>query len=181
MKKINNFISEKLHIRHNMKSFDYFPENKSELEAIIDRRLKLAGNSADLNNIDVSKIPNLSYLFKKFPQIENIKIDEWDTSKMTNAKHMFEGCKKFNCDLSKWDVSKLQDASYMFSGCSKFNQDLSNWKIDNLLDCSCIFYKCSSLQYNMEKWGERLSEDCKYNYAFVATNLKHTPSWYLKP
>lgn len=162
-----------------MKGFKYFPTTKLELTKIIEEHIKKGGNSADLNDIDVSKIDNLSHLFTKFPNIENIHIDNWDMSKVVNASHMFDGCELFNSDISNWDVSSLKDASYMFCNCLKFNQDLSNWKVNKLEQISCMFYRCTKLKYNMEKWGERLSENIIKKYAFTATYLT-PPSWYKK-
>ena len=33
--------------------------------------------------------------------------------------NMFDGCKKFNCDLSDWDISNIKRWKNMFSGCDK--------------------------------------------------------------
>ena len=46
-----------------MKNFKYFPKNKEELKLIIDKQIKNFGVNVNLNDIDVSNITDLSYLF----------------------------------------------------------------------------------------------------------------------
>ena len=55
----------------------------------------------------------------EFLYIENIKIDEWDVSNVTDMRFMFMNQEKFSCDLSGWDVSKVTKHEYAFLGCYK--------------------------------------------------------------
>ena len=107
MKSINNYISEKLVINKNAGKigYMYFPETKEELQNIIKQRIEKEGPECDLNDINVSKIDNMSYLFRK---------------------------SKFNGDISKWDVSNVENMSCMFES-SKFNQDISKWDVSNVI------------------------------------------------
>ena len=58
--------------------------SKKELIELIDQRIKEQGNNCNLNDIDVSKIDDMSYLFLESDF--NGDISEWDTS---NAKDMY--------------------------------------------------------------------------------------------
>ena len=62
MKSLAQFIQEKLVIKKN-KSYKYYPETKEELQDIIKKRIKQEGPEVNLNDIDVSNITNMSYLF----------------------------------------------------------------------------------------------------------------------
>ena len=68
-------------------------ENKKELKKLINQRIKEQGPNCDLNDIDVSKIKDMSKLFYN---------------------------SRFRGDISKWDVSNVANMSYMFA-CSLFN------------------------------------------------------------
>ncbi len=64
MKSLSCYIQEKLVIKKSKKvEYEYFPQTKEELKDIIKKRIKEEGNEVDLNDIDVSNITDMSYLF----------------------------------------------------------------------------------------------------------------------
>ena len=73
------------------------PKSNGELSRIIKERISKEGPNCDLNNIDVSQITDMSYLFYK---------------------------SKFNGDISNWDVSNVKGMDYVFYY-AEFNQDIS--------------------------------------------------------
>ena len=88
MKSSAHYIQEKLTIKKKSNnSYKYFPKTRKELQDIILQRIKDEGNEVDLNDIDVSNVTDMSYLFA-----------------YTN----------FNVDISKWDVSNVIDMKEMF-------------------------------------------------------------------
>ena len=90
------------------------PKTRVELWRIIDERIREQGHNCDLNDIDVSLIKDMSYLFYK---------------------------KKFNGDISNWDVYNVTNMQGMFWH-SEFNGDISNWKINDKCDISGMFKFC---------------------------------------
>ena len=115
-KLVINFLQEKLVIKKRKTTGNkYFPKTKDELKEIIEKRIKDEGNEVDLNDIDVSKITDMSELFERTD---------------------------FNGDISNWDVSNVKNMSYMFWGCKKFNQDISNWDVSNVSNREQIFGYC---------------------------------------
>ena len=139
MKSLKNYIQEKLIIKKT-NSYKYFPETKEELKDIISKRIKTEGKKADLNDIDVSKITDMSNLFEGTDF--NGDISNWDVSNVTNMSYMFYGCESFNQDISSWDISDVEDMSYMFYECKLFNQDISNWDVSNVKVMDYIFNDC---------------------------------------
>ncbi|MBR6908357.1 BspA family leucine-rich repeat surface protein, partial [bacterium] len=117
MKQLNNFITEKLKINSKSKinQYNYFPNTSLQLYNILKERLSKDKN-ADLNDIDVSKITNMSNIFVKLDP-HNINIENWDVSNVQNMEDMFYDCGNFNCDLSKWDVRNVINMGYMFFYC----------------------------------------------------------------
>ena len=130
MKTINQYIIERLKISSdlNKKEYKYHPQTSDELQKLIITLYKKRGPNADLNDIDTSKITDMSYLFDDY----NIK-------------------KNMNFDISQWDVSNVQDMAFMFFMCEKFNSDLSQWNIASVENISSMFEGCSSLK-TYPKW-----------------------------
>ena len=143
MKSLSSYIQEKLIIKKSNKqsnSYKYFPKTKKDLKDIIFKRIEAEGNEVDLNDIDVSKITNMTSLFEGTNF--NGNISQWDVSNVTNMYAMFYNCKTFNQDISSWDVSNVTDMIYMFYRCEAFNQDISSWDVSKVKYFNDIFYKC---------------------------------------
>ena len=118
MKSIHQYITEKLKIRkskYNIK-YNYFPKTKEELKDILKQLIEERGNNGDFNDINTSKITDMSNLFYRMPQF-NGDISNWDVSNVTNMEYMFYWCKSFNCDISRWDVSKVEYNYNIFFNC----------------------------------------------------------------
>ena len=101
-------------IGSNISSFSTYscrPADKNELMSIIKERMKINGDDCDLNDIDVSQINDMSWLFSGSGF--NGNISEWDVSNVKDMNHMFN-YSVFNGDISRWDVSSVNDMSYMF-------------------------------------------------------------------
>ena len=152
MKSLKSYIQEKLIIKKNKSSnnYKYFPKSKDELRDIILQRIKDEGNEVDLNDIDVSKITDMSHLFEYTDFKGNIS--NWDVSNVTNMRFMFYGCKSFNKDISNWDVSNVNDMNYMFYRCESFNQDISRWDVSNVKDMRSMFWGCTNFNSDISKW-----------------------------
>ena len=141
MKTLSHYIQEKLIIKKSKTiDYNYFPQTKQELQNIILKRIEQEGNEVDLNDIDVSKITDMSNLFANSDF--NGNISNWDVSNVKDMSYMFDECESFNQDISKWDVSKVIYMMYMFSGCESFNQDISSWDISNKTETSYMFADC---------------------------------------
>ena len=147
MKNLKDIIIEKLNIKNiNICK----PKTKEELKEILEERLA-KDKDANLNDIDVSDITDMSSLFYNLDP-RNIDISEWNVSNVTNMFGMFSACKNFNSDLSNWNVSNVQNMVNMFYECEKFKgKGLEKWKTTKLLTYKNIFFK-TQLEKNPPKW-----------------------------
>ena len=148
MKNLNNYICEKLNIK-DIKHYAYFPKTKKELIKILEERLK-ENKNANLNDINVSEITDMSYLFSDLDP-HNIDISGWDVSNVTDMYLMFWGCQNFNSDLSKWNVSNVTDMYKIFYNCYSFNSDIRKWDVSKVTDMRDMFAGCDSLK-NKPSW-----------------------------
>ena len=114
---INEYLINKS--TKNAHNYKYFPENKFELKDLIEERISTEGPDCDLNDIDVSKIKDMSSLFARMgnnfftDMTFTGDISKWDVGNVTNMESMFEDS-EFNGDISKWNVSNVNKMTEMF-------------------------------------------------------------------
>ncbi len=81
--------------------------DKLELLRLINRRIDQCGPDCDLNDIDVSKIDDMSYMF--YESQFNGDISNWNVSNVECMESMFFQS-MFTGDISRWDLSNVEDA-----------------------------------------------------------------------
>ena len=150
LKNPNFSIVERLHINKDIDHHNYHPKTRNELKELVNKLIEERGYNADLNDIDTSKITDMTTLFynSKF----NGDISSWNVSNVKYMMYMFHNSKFTgeNGDISNWDVSNVKDMMYMFCD-SKFNGDISNWDVSNVVDMSYMF-NGNPLEKNPPKW-----------------------------
>lgn len=99
--------------------------SREQLIDIIQERINKYGNNCDLNDLDISLVTYLNYLFYLFPE--------------------------FNGNISNWNTSNVIDFSFMFYKC-KFNQDISNWKFPETLGTTKEMFLNSEFDQNISNW-----------------------------
>ena len=114
MKSITTYINEALKLGKSR--YNYYPKTKEELQDLLKQLIEERGNEGDFNDIDTSKITDMSDILR-FSDF-NGDISKWDVSNVTNMLSMFNGCKSFNKDISNWNVSKIKYKPNMFYNCS---------------------------------------------------------------
>ena len=114
MKSITTYINEALKL--GKPRYKYRPKTKKELQELLRQLIEERGNDGDFNDIDTSKITDMSYLFYELTDF-NGNISQWDVSNVTNMSSMFYKCISFNKDISKWNVSNVKIKDNMFDDC----------------------------------------------------------------
>ena len=138
------------------------PRTKKGLIRIINKRIKEEGTKCDLNDIDVSAITDMSYVFcdSEF----NGDISKWDVSNVTNMVCVF-GNSSFNGDISAWNVSNVTNMRSMFAD-SVFNSDISKWNVSKVENMRYMFYnsifnkdisKCMYRDWETDRKSTRLN------------------------
>ena len=132
------------------------PTSKEELKRLINQRIEEQGLNCDLNDIDVSRVTNMSDLF--FSSKFNGDISKWNVSGVRNMNGMFYNS-QFNGDISKWDVHNVESMFNMFNE-SKFNGDISKWDVSSVETMSGMFAN-SEFNGDISKWKVRRVEDMR--------------------
>lgn len=151
-----SFMLEKLKVSSKTKinTYRYHPKNLNELKNIIKDLVKERGCNADLNDIDVSKITSMFFLFTNDLKTFNGNISEWDVSNVFTFEAMFYTSEFTgeNSDLSNWNVSGADCLACMFER-SKFNQreQIEHWKVNSEAELQAMF-RNSPLEKNPPKW-----------------------------
>lgn len=140
-------------------SYDFRPSNKKELKELIDRLIEERGPNCDLNDIDVSRITDMSELFRE----SNFRgdISKWDVSNVKDMSKMFLAS-YFNGDISGWNVGSVKYMSEMFR-LSSFNGDISKWNVRNVIDMSYMFAS-SNFDRDISKWDVSNVHDMAYMF-----------------
>ena len=157
MKTLKQHIDEALKIGKNLSEWSSYscqPNDKSELEHIIEDRISKEGYECDLNDIDVSHITDMSGLF--YEMRFNGDISRWDVSNVTSMNSMFAES-SFNGYISKWNVSNVKSMRDMFYK-SKFNRDISKWDVSSVTNMKWMFYN-SDFNNDISNWS--INKDCK--------------------
>ena len=150
------------------------PTRKSELKAIIRHRIEEYGPKCDLNDIDVSRVTDMSDLF--FSSKFNGDISQWNVSSVRNMNGMFYNS-QFNGDISKWDVHNVESMLNMFNE-SRFNGDISKWDVSSVETMSGMFAN-SEFNGDISKWNVRRVKDMSMMFDKSPLEGKE-PSWYKK-
>jgi len=139
--------------------YNYHPKTKQELRKLLGHLFVERGKDADLNDIDVSNITDMSVLFNGLDP-HNINIRHWDVSNVKDMECIFYVCYNFDCDLSGWDVSSVRIMNSMFDNCKKFTgKGLENWKSIKCIDMNCMFYNCVNFDCDLSGWDVSNVED----------------------
>ena len=108
------------------------------------------GTSDNLNNFDVSKVKNMSYVFSNSKSF-NKDISKWDTKSATTFSHFFHEATNFNQDINlkimndtkrqyfAWDTHNVKDMSYMFDGAKNFNKSISRYITTSVTNMQNMF------------------------------------------
>ena len=194
MKKLNQYIKEKLIINKDYKDYRYHDnmivvKSFDELRKIIEDRYDKLGagtkqDPIDFNDINVSNLDSFcnddNGLFEK-TKFKYIDISDWDVSNVTNMFCMFCRCNELKSvgDISYWDVSNVTNMAYMFTGCVNFNQNISRWNVSRVTDMSYMFFYCQLLKSvgDLSGWDVSNVTDMSGMFCYCENLNQDLSSW----
>ena len=101
----------------------------------------------DLSNFDTSKVANMSHMFNGMRNLTTLNLSNFDTSKVTNMGGMFFSMTNLTTlNLSNFDTSKVTNMGSMFYGISNLTTlNLSNFNTSQVTIMGGMFYGMSNL------------------------------------
>ena len=158
----------------NLSGWD-FRKYRSELASNLNLPWSTSLKKINLTNAKFSW--SMYQAFRNLKNLEEIILDNVDTSNVTNMRYMFSYCSSLTwLDLSSFDTSNVTDMSSMFYDCDSLTWlDLSSFDTSNVTDMSSIFAWCDLLdELNLSGW------DFSQQSGFKIRNLGIGPYDYLK-
>jgi len=132
-----------------------------------------------INNFNIRQLVK-AYLHKKSYLPNDLKhkpIGEWDVSRVTNMKGLFDGEAGFNEPIGQWNVSNVTDMSSMFYFAIAFNQPIGSWNVSNVTDMSKMFHLAVKFNQPIGQWD--VSNVTNMAYMFYSAEKFNQPigSW----
>ena len=182
MKQLNQFIQEKLKINKDIKYNEYYyPKNRQELIEIIAKKYqKYKDNNdyiLDLNDIDISNVKDLSYLFELIKP-KAVDMNMWDTKHVTDIHGLFWNNKiTEEINIDNWDVSNVETAYGAFYFCKNLKKmSLKNWNFKNCKEFDLMFKGCENLDTRFTDTWIMPKHTITYDSMFEG--CKYAPKWY---
>lgn len=101
---------------------------------------------------DTSEVTDMSALFLNAREF-NQDISGWDVSKVNIMDNMFEGASVFNQPIGKWNVSNVEIMNNMFQGAREFDQPIGNWNVSNVEEMGSMFEGASKFNQDISEWN----------------------------
>ena len=101
----------------------------------------------DLSNFDTSKVANMSHMFNGMRNLTTLNLSNFNTSNVTNMGGMFFSMTNLTTlNLSNFDTSKVTNMGSMFYGISNLTTlNLSNFNTSQVTTMGGMFYGMSNL------------------------------------
>ena len=114
-------------------------------------------------------ISSIETLYGTFAQCAfNQDIGDWNTSKVTDMRMLFNGNTVFNQDISRWNTSKVKTFMRTFFQASSFNQNLNNWNTSSAETMTSMFSGATIFNGNISSWN--VSKVTNFSSMFANTS-----------
>ena len=102
----------------------------------------------DLSNFDTSKVANMSHMFNGMRNLTTLNLSNFNTSKTTDMRSMFNGMTNLaSLDISSFNTKNVENMSGMFSLLRKIEHlDLSHFRTDKVTNMVSMFYQMTALK-----------------------------------
>lgn len=105
-----------------------------------------AESISGLENIDVSNVTDMGYMFSDMSNLSELDLSAWDTSSVTNMTVMFAQNNFSNVDLGTWETENVTDMYAMFAMTPNLTSLATpNWNTEKVTTMQGMFMGASAL------------------------------------
>ena len=141
---------------------------KEKLREYLKSEIEKQGEHVVIQNIDVSRIEDLSDLFRDITDgVKTLDLSGWKTSNVKDMSWMLGGCRRLeSLNVSGWDTSNVEDMTAMFRNCINIRSlDLSCWNVSNVKNMGWMFYNCYKLKsLDLSGWDTSNVKDTSWMF-----------------
>lgn len=134
----------------------------------------------NLTKWNVSKVKNMSGMFRDCSLLNSININTWNTANVTDMSHMFSGTMINDLSLGL-DTSNLTTIEGMFYASNINNLDLTNFDTSNITNMDSTFYKLTSNILDISNLNVSKLEIASYMFDNININTIIYPKSFYAP
>ena len=100
-----------------------------------------------LEYLNTSEVTTMECMFMDCPELTELDLSHFETSKVTSMNNMFYGFSGTTLDLSTFDTSNVTDMSFMFGRCENLTTIYvsDKWTTANVTSGDAMFAECTKL------------------------------------
>jgi surface protein len=110
--------------------------------------------SAVSDILDLTGTTVLNNMFQDCTALSNVgRMNEWNTSAVTNMGGMFRSATNFNQNIGNWNTSSVTNMAGMFLSATNFNQNIGSWNVSSVTNMAQVFLSATTFNQNIGSWN----------------------------
>ena len=105
----------------------------------------------------------------------NENIGQWNTSSVTDMRHMFRNAHKFNHPIGGWNTTAVSDMSGMFIHAFAFNQPIGSWNTTSVKDMHLMFRLARVFDQPIGLWRVGCVLSNAFHFTLLETSVNENP------
>lgn len=119
------------------------------------------------DELNTSKVIDMSSMFEKCHKLETIDFKHIDTSNVTDMSSMFDSCSRIQTlDLQSFNTSKVLNMNGLFNGCTSLTRiDISKFNTEHVETMNSMFQNCLNLvEVDIQSFDTRSVKDMSFMF-----------------